>query len=247
MAHVCVCTPMYGGLCNGDYTRALLELKETLVKNYHTFNFIYLVNESLIQRGRNTLAWLFLNQTKDTHLLFIDSDLNFNSEDVLKMLAADKPVIGGIYPKKGLNWESIKIAMSKTDQKDFEKFSGDFVFDLEGSPERIYFDQPIEVKNIGTGFLMIKRHVFEELAPHVGTYIGNGYTEEKEQTVYNYFQVAVENNILLSEDYFFCRQYQKIGGKVYAAPWCNFEHNGNYRFRGSFVEQLKLNDGTFYK
>ena len=183
----------------------------------------------------------------DTHLLFIDSDLNFAPEDVLKMIAADKPIIGGIYPKKTINWPALRKIIDKAPDEALDKFSGDFVVEFGDLPERLYFDQPIEVKNIGTGFLLIKRHVFEDIAEQVGSYIGNGYTNERDEVVHNYFQVAVEDNILLSEDYFFCREYQKFGGKVYAAPWCNFEHNGNYRFRGSFVEHLKLSDGSFYK
>lgn len=247
MAHVTVCTPMYGGVCNGDFTNSLLKLKELLVQNYHTFNFIYICNESLIQRGRNTLTWMFLNETKDTHLLFIDADLGFNAADVLKMLAADKPIIGGIYPKKAINWSVVKKAIDKVPDESLDTFAGDFVVEFAEVPDRLHFDQPIEVRNIGTGFMLIKRHVFEDLAEQVGSYLGNGYTNERDKVVYNYFQVGVEDNILLSEDYFFCREYQKFGGKVYAAPWCNFEHNGNYRFRGSFVEHLKLSDGSFYK
>ncbi len=240
---------MYGGLCNSDYVKSLLDLKETLIKNYHSFNFISLTNESLIQRGRNTLAWYFLNNSNSTHLLFIDGDIGFNPEDVLKMLAADKSLIGGIYPKKQINWEDATLAIQTNKNLDIESFTGKFVLNMDTVPERVFFDQPIEVKHIGTGFMLIKRHVFEDLREHVGFYIGNGNTEENGQPVYNYFQVTVDevDNVLLSEDYFFCKAYQKIGGKVYAAPWCNFFHSGTYRFRGSYVEQLKLRDGSFFK
>lgn len=247
MASICVCTPMYGGVCHGGYVKSLLQLKETLISHYHQFHFISIENESLIQRGRNTLVWYFLNKTNFTHLLFIDSDLAFNPEDVLKMLSFDKDIIGGIYPKKTINWDSVKSIMPNIELNNINKFTGEFVLAVDTLEPRIFFDQPFEVKHLGTGFMLIKRETFKKLEEHVGSYISNNYTDDSKQKTFNYFQVTVENNELLSEDYFFCNAFQKIGGKIYAAPWCDFEHNGNYRFSGSFVEHLKLQDGSFYK
>jgi hypothetical protein len=243
---VMICTPMYGGMCNGAFASSLLNLTQTLEKNGHNFLFTYLTNESLIQRGRNTLAHIFLAREDATHLMFIDADIGFNADDVIKMLDADKGIIGGLYPKKTLNWANIEASM-KLGLPVPTNFSGDFVYDPEPGIDLIYFDQPFELRHVGTGFMLIKREVFTEMIPHVDSYSGNGYTVDHGEKVHNFFQVAVVDNVLLSEDYFFCNTYKKLGGKIYGAPWCNFRHLGTYAFEGSFVETLKLKDGTFFK
>ena len=245
MAHIVVATPMYGGQCHGDYMESVMALKEEVVKAGHSFSFLYVLNESLIQRARNTLVWYFM-QGDGTHLLFIDADISFRPQDAMKMLEANVDLIGGIYPKKRINWEDIQLAVDKG-QKDLQKFSGDFVVTLADNTDKIYFDQPLPVKHLGTGFMMIKREVFEKLKPFVGSYISNNHTSDRGSELFNYFQVTVRNDELLLEDYFFCRMFQDIGGISYAAPWCEFVHNGNYRFNGTFVEHLKVHDPAFYK
>lgn len=248
MAHIMVCTPMYGGLCHGGYTQALLELQQLFNKEGHKMDFSYLSNESLIQRGRNTLAWFFLEKSQATHLMFIDADIEFNPLDIIKMIDADVDVIGGIYPKKTINWKSVKNAIADNiDTSELERYSGDFVFrPLEGTA-KIYFNNPLETDLIGTGFMLIKRQVLEDLKEHVGSYISNNATEDRNSVTYNFFQVTVENNELLSEDYFFCRVVRRAGKKIYSAPWANFVHNGNYRFRGSFRDFVILTDRTNMK
>jgi hypothetical protein len=244
MASIVVCTPMYNGVCSGAYTESLLQLNNLLNANGHSFHYICLTNESLIQRGRNTLAWYFLNTTEASHLMFIDADIGFRADDVIKMIEADREVIAGIYPKKGIDWESVKYAYNR-DLENPQRFSGMFVYDPVPGTERIFFDQPLELMNAGTGFMLIKREVFKELEDSVGSYISNNYTQDRDSKTFNYFQVAVDGDRLLSEDYFFCRAYQKIGGKIYGAPWCNFTHIGTYGFSGSFVDSLKLRDRAF--
>lgn len=94
-----ISTPMYGGMCFGYYTQAVLQLNNVLREKNIDSMFSFMFNESLITRARNALTHNFL-KTDSTHLLFIDSDIGFNPHDVVKMIEADKDVIGGIYPKK---------------------------------------------------------------------------------------------------------------------------------------------------
>ncbi len=244
MAHIVVSTPMYGGLCCGGFSEALLGLQELLRKEGHAMDFAYITNESLVQRARNTLAWFFLEKTQGTHMMFIDADIEFNPEDVLKMINADKDLIGGVYPKKGINWNDIKKAL-ELNLEEPERFSGNFVFRPIKSEEKVVFNEPLETDLIGTGFMLIKRNVFERLKEYVGSYVSNNDTIDRHSVTYNFFQVPVENNELLSEDFFFCRAFRRIGGQVYSAPWANFVHNGNYRFRGSFIEHVKLSAGHY--
>jgi len=75
-------TPMYGGMCHGMYTKASCDLATTATKYGMDVKFFYLFNESLITRARNYLVDEFL-RSPYTHLMFIDSDINFNPQDVL--------------------------------------------------------------------------------------------------------------------------------------------------------------------
>ena len=88
--HLVIGTPMYGGMCTSEYTDSLLKLSESCNKSGVKLTTIFLGNESLIQRGRNTIAHHFMNLPDATHLLFIDADIKFRVEDIVKMIKADK-------------------------------------------------------------------------------------------------------------------------------------------------------------
>jgi len=105
-----VATPMYGGMCNGMYTKSTADLATIATQYGMDVRFFYLFNESLITRARNYLVDEFL-RSPYTHLMFIDSDIHFNPNDVLTLAALDKEIIGGPYPKKCIAWEKVRNAV----------------------------------------------------------------------------------------------------------------------------------------
>jgi hypothetical protein len=182
------------------------------------------------------MAHQFL-QTDADYLFWIDSDIRFRAEDVIKMLESDVDVIGGIYPKKEINWETVKNA-AIDGKEDLQKYTGSFVVNLLNAEPSVTVpaDQPCEVSAIGTGFMLIKRDVFEQLKPHTQTYVSD-MSHLGGQEIYGFYldPIDPESKRLLSEDYFFCHQWRKIGGKVHAAPWCNLGHMGTYLFEGALL------------
>jgi hypothetical protein len=169
-----VATPMYGGACNGMYARSMCDLTAMALKYGIEMRSYFLFNESLITRARNYCVDEFL-RSGYTHLLFIDSDIGFNPQDVLALLAlqddeSDYDIIGGAYPKKCITWEKIKQAVDKgvADENPnvLEDFVGDFVFnpvmDPGESSKSIKLDEPAQVLELGTGFMMVRRNTFEE-------------------------------------------------------------------------------------
>ena len=105
MIHLVIGTPMYGGMCTSEYTQSLLNLSESANKSEGVkLTTVFLGNESLIQRGRNTIAQHFMNLPDATHLLFIDADIKFRVEDIVKMIQADKSLIIGPVALKGYEW-----------------------------------------------------------------------------------------------------------------------------------------------
>ena len=81
-----VAAPMYGGMCAGMFCKSTNDLSALFRAHNIELKFYYLFNESLITRARNYCADEFM-RSDSTHLLFIDSDIGFNAQDVLAMLA----------------------------------------------------------------------------------------------------------------------------------------------------------------
>ena len=161
-----IATPMYGGQCYGLYTKAALDLQTVMSKYGIQTKFSFLFNESLITRARNYLVDEFL-RTDFTHMMFIDSDIHFNPQDIIALLALDKEVVGGPYPKKSINWKNIISAARNhpdlpTDE--IKKLVGEYVFNVVKGTKQFKVTEPLEVMEIGTGHMMIKREVFEKLA-----------------------------------------------------------------------------------
>ena len=114
-----VATPCYGGQCLGLYAKSCLDLQSICIQYGIECRFSFIFNESLITRARNYLVDEFL-RSGCTHLLFIDADINFNPQDVLALLALDRDVVGGPYPKKSINWNNIVNAVKRNlENKDF--------------------------------------------------------------------------------------------------------------------------------
>ena len=233
--HLVVGTPMYGGMCCSEYTQSLLSLKEACMQYGIELTCIFLGNESLIQRGRNTIAHHFLRIPSATHLLFIDADQRFRANDIALMIKADKGVIGGPVPMKGINWERVRQG-AVLNHQNLAALTGIFNLNKLEGHDMVSPDQPFQVEHIGTGFMLIRRDVFEDLMPHTQTYTNGGASIPPEEEVHDFFRVQVQDGQLLSEDYHFCHEYRKHGGTVWAAPWCELGHFGAYCFSGTYME-----------
>ncbi len=242
MTKLFISTPMYGGQCFGFYAQSLLQLNNKLRDANIESMMSFMFNESLITRARNALAHQFL-KTDCTHLFFIDADIRFNAADVIPMLEADKDIICGIYPKKEINWGSVKRAMDAgVSNEELKWHTGSFVVNLVGYAGEVTVpvNQPVEIWNGGTGFMIIKREVFEKLADKVPSYT-NDVTDLagniKADEIKEFFATSIEpgTNRLLSEDYHFCRIWREAGGQVWAAPWAHLSHIGSYVFEGALL------------
>ena len=89
--HIFIATPCYGGQLGEPYFRSMIKLAILCNKYNIQYTISTLANESLITRGRNTLTSFFMENKQATHLFLIDADIEFNAEDVLRMIPYDKP------------------------------------------------------------------------------------------------------------------------------------------------------------
>ena len=236
-----IATPMYGGMCVGGYTVGLLNCVQEFMRNGIQMYYAHMMNESLITRARNTLAHDFLD-TDATHLMFIDADISFNPADIVRMVNADKDIICGLYPKKEINWKTVAKAVNDgVDYTELPNYTGSFVVNLVGDVTQATGDvnEPMEIDNGGTGFMLIKRNVFETLKPTVPTYTNDMILivdkNPVKKIIHEFFATSIDevSNRLLSEDYHFCKIARQAGFKVYAAPWANLTHSGTYNFSGT--------------
>lgn len=244
-----VATPMYGGMNHGLYMKACLDLQGLCMSYGIQIKFSFLFNESLITRARNYLVDEFLHRSDCTHLLFLDSDISFDPNDVIAMLALDKDVIGGPYPKKAIKWKSVKSAVAKNKDVDagvLEKVAGDFVFNPVKGTEHFSVSDPLEVLEIGTGFMLVKRDVFhkmEEAYPMIRykpDHVGQAHFDGS-RYIHAFFDTVIDSkdsitgggsDRYLSEDYMFCQMWRKIGGSIWLCPWMRTAHIGTYHFQG---------------
>ena len=217
-----------------------------------TIDFFYLFNESLITRARNYCVDEFLRNEQYTHLMFIDSDIGFNPNDVLSLAAiadpeSDKDIICAPYPKKTISWEKIKLAVDKgfadENPHNLEKYVGDFVFNPTEGATEIAIEEPCEVMEGGTGFMMIQRKTFEKYAaayPELMYKPDHVRSENFDGTrdIMCYFDALIDpkSKRYLSEDYMFCQWAREIGLKVWMCPWMQLGHTGTYTFAGSLAD-----------
>ena len=256
---IMVCTPMYGGMCSGMYAKACCDLATLSTKYQMNLKYFYLFNESLIPRARNYLVDEFM-RSEYTHLMFIDADIHFDPNDVLALAALDKDIIGGPYPKKCIAWEKVRNAvdtgLADEDPNILEQYTGDYVFNPVENTHQIKVSEPVEVLEIGTGFMMITRKVFDdfrEAFPQF-TYRPDHNRSEHfagDRMIHAYFDTVIDSKAYLgdisdnserylSEDYFFCQFVRRLGYQIFLCPWMKLGHMGTYVFSGSMGSLANL-------
>ena len=248
-----VATPMYGGQCHGMYTKSSCDLAKIAQAYQMDIKMFYLFNESLITRARNYCVDEFL-RSDYTHLMFIDSDIGFDPNDVLSLAIlceeGERDIVCGPYPKKTIAWEKIKQAVERgfaDNPSNLEHYGGDYVFNpLEGEKE-LRLDEPIPVLEGGTGFMMISRNAFkkfDEAYPDLRYYPDHVRTKhfDGSRDIGMYFQALIdpESKRYLSEDYMFCQYMRKVGINTYYCPWMKLTHTGSYVFGGSLLDLAQL-------
>lgn len=247
--------PCYDGQCAALFAKSVADLSAACVHYGIPLQMYFLMNESLVTRARAYCCDEFM-RSNATHMMFIDSDIGFNPQDVIAMLAMmsdDSPydVLGGPYSKKVISWEKIKMAVDKgfadENPNTLERFVGDYVFNPKAGATTIPISEPAEVLETGTGFMMIRRKTFEK---YKEAYPERSYKPDHVRTdhfdgsreIMMYFDTYIEptSKRYLSEDYAFCYDCQKIGLKVWLCPWIQLVHVGRYTFGGSLADLAAL-------
>jgi len=215
-----ICMPCYGGMLTESTFMSYIKWANTCRQLGIDWTIETMTNESLISRARNTLVAKFLNNPDSTHLMFVDADIGWEPWHLLVMLNRDVDVIGGLYPMKTL---PVKWVVNGFDGAE------------EGA------DGLQEVSKTGTGFMLVKRHVFEKLNQHPAVKPFNndiGLPKELDQHLRTYYDTAVRENRYYSEDWTFCENWRDIGGKIWVDRRVLLRHTGTYVFDFAAQEPL---------
>jgi hypothetical protein len=212
--HLHIGIPCYGGMISEPTMTSFLRFVLLAQQAGLNWSLDTMVNESLIPRGRNNLMAKMMTNQAATHFMFIDADIRFQPESILQMMAYDKEVIGGLYPKKALPIN--------------------YVINLK--PQVTVQGDIYTVDTMGTGFLLFKRQVYEKLIKaHPETkYVDDiGLGKQYEPMMYAIFDTEIDHRgHYLSEDWTFCRRWQAIGGDIWAHSKTLLNHVGHYEFMG---------------
>lgn len=228
-----IATPCENGL-HPAFVGSLLETGHAIVDAGFHYTIRFEVGDSLIERARNVLVAKFMAKGDDfTHFLFIDSDISWKPESVLRLLAAtqleDVPIACGVYPKK---CKPLTFPCN---------FAHDEHRNVAVHPKVGY----IELRDAPTGFLMIRRGAFLKLMaayPDRKCQLREKPNAEELAFEYALFDAYIDKahprHHYLSEDFGFCRLWQAIGGKIWADPDAELTHwAGNEPYTGT-IRQL---------
>jgi hypothetical protein len=239
---IAVATPMHHGEVKGLQARCVGALERALWKDGGRLTHLDLRGESHIQRARNALVYQFL-QTDCTHLLWWDGDIVTRKlQHLARMIVADKPILVAPCPLKGINWERVaKAAAAGVPPALLHKHASHFnIVHLDG--EFVSRGTPFRIVRGGTGLMLVKRTVFEQLiaSGRVDSYKNRNHIEGMPQgaVVYDFHPSPVVADDLLTEDYGFCHLWTQLGGEVWAAPWVEVGHFGEHLYEGSYADSV---------
>jgi hypothetical protein len=221
-----IATPTYTGKVDASYFSSLLKslpLLEAAGIGYDSYLLSYNCH---VDDSRNGILRDFL-ETDCTDLVFIDADVSWEPEDLVKLVKYDRDIVAGVYPKRS--------------DKDLE-----FPVRVE-SGISLYSDKDglVEVAGAPTGFMKIKRHVIEKFfeANKHRRFTGAGQgPESRPYTIV--FERTYESGHRFSGDYAFCKQWQKMGGKVFVDPEMRLSHLGEVEFSGTLGDFWKEKHGV---
>jgi hypothetical protein len=241
-----IATPCYGGQLTEAYFRSTIRLLTFCNQHQIPIAFGTIANESLVTRARNVLVAYFL-QSNFTRLMFIDADIEFQVEDVIKLVAHNKDVAVGAYPKKGVNWQRIAGSVRQEKDKQFDdksiaSFGSDYAINfkfLNREQKQIAIENGlIRLHDGATGFMMIKREVIDKMItqyPELKYNNDLNTPPELNDHFYAFFDTMIDpkDKRYLSEDYTFSRRWQDMGGEIWLDPSISLNHYGSFNFQGN--------------
>lgn len=259
-----ILTPCFASLCYVNYVHCLMSTIELFRKFGIPLKVEFCKNDSLVTRARNNLIARAMTDPDCSHILFIDNDISWDPVDILKLLMAEKDLIGGIYPLKNYDWEKLvkdpqnpfnsNIVQSLIKKKNESQLAG-LLSDSAMIQHNLlrynvnYMNQFLEinnnvakVKHLPTGFMMIRRKLLSSM---MKAFPSTKYIDdvsflrpEENAMAYALFDCGVEDGHYYSEDWLFCDRWSKMGGDIFIDVSINLTHTGIEDYKGCYVSTI---------
>ena len=244
--HLVVATPCFGGQVSTLYVNSIFALQRAVRSLSNVRLKVELRDgDALITRARANLMTSFLDDPSATHFLFVDADIGFTPEQVFRLIESAADVVAGVYPIKRVNWEKAQRAIQER-RPNVAPASLDYVLELNDPDHVAVVNGFTRVRYAGTGFLMIRRHVFEKMCAHPD-YAPLQFLREHSHDAlagspnrFALFECMIDpaTGTYLSEDFAFCKRWTDIGGEIWADLESRLDHVGPSVFHGDLSSQF---------
>ncbi len=220
-------TPAFDHTVTVGFLKSFYESAIILAQNGIDCSFQCFGGDPYLAKVRNLLVSTCLRKfPQATDFFFLDADLEWDAQAVLKLVLRPEDIVAGIYPKKNDTWEFPAAIRMLEDGKSFQEKDGLLIADL-----------------VPTGFLRVKRHVYEEMAaasPQYkdGTSGGEVCWNLFEMGFFKEDQKDGTAGQWWGEDYAWGRRAQKMGYDLFIYPDIEFGHRGGKTWRNNFIHSV---------
>lgn len=233
-ANILLATPCYGNQITNAYFLSVIKTIATFSKSDINLNVYTHGNESLITRARNICCAVFLSDPSYTHILFIDSDIGFEPVNIIRLLSKNEGVVCSPYPQKKFYFDRIRNG-------DDSLVNFNIHVSANNEPcQRQIVNGFMEVDRAATGFMLIKREVFQKImkeCPQLQYKSCDNSEKHIENFLWRFFDCSVDkNNFYMSEDYAFCDLWKTLGGKIWIDTTARLTHVGTAEYSGDFMK-----------
>jgi len=236
MVKLFLSTPCYGGMCLQAYAESMLNFQRLCASRGIELYLDTTENESLITRARNISIARFLYKSNADFFIFVDADVHFQAESLLRLVESGHDVSVACYPKKVIMWDQAEHAVKSGDDRNLQRLASSLVLNFKHERSEV-MNGFTEVLDGPTGFMCIRRNVIEKMYENYPNLMCVNDHQNKDLDTYCAIfdcMIDPENRRYLSEDYAFCRRWQQMGGKIHADVTTVLGHVGNLRFNGAF-------------
>ncbi len=244
--HLVIATPCFGGQVSSIYASSIFALQRELRATSNVSLTVHMRDgDALITRARANLVTLFLNDPTATHLLFVDADIGFTPQQVFRLIESGGDVVAGVYPIKRVNWNKAKRALD-AGRSDVPSAALDYVLEIENPDHVVVVNGFARVRFAGTGFLMIRRQVLEQMCGYPGYAPLQFFREHSHDALagspnrFALFECMIDpdTGTYLSEDFAFCKRWTDLGGQIWADLDSRLDHVGPSVFHGNVASQF---------
>jgi hypothetical protein len=242
--HLVVATPCFGGQVSSIYASSIFQLQRAVrTKSNIELKVLMRDGDALITRARANLMTQFLDDPTATHFLFIDADIGFEPEQVFRLIESGADMVAGVYPIKRVNWDKARRVIESKRAK-VAAAALDYVLEINDPDHVAVVNGFTRVRYAGTGFLMIRRHVFEKMClAYASLQFFREHSLDALAGSPNRFalfecMIDAKSGTYLSEDFAFCKRWTDMGGEIWADLESRLDHVGPSVFHGDISSQF---------